>query len=164
MFKFKCTTCDEWHEGMPGFGANAPLYYYYIPEAERQTRCRLTSDTCVVDDEEFFVRGCLEVPVIGAEEPFVWGVWVSLSPENFAAFVDLLDQGAREQNGPYFGWLSASIKTYPETEALKTMVHLRDEGIRPYIELEPTDHPLAVDQRHGITIDRVAELYAAYTH
>ena len=35
---------------------------------------------------------------------------------------------------------------------------------RPYIELEPTDHPLAVEQRKGITADRVAEFYAHYEH
>ena len=44
-------------------------------------------------------------------------------------------------------------------------VHLRDDGVRPYIELEPTDHPLAVEQRsNGITVDRVAEILAYYEH
>ncbi|WP_313622718.1 DUF2199 domain-containing protein [Achromobacter sp.] len=47
---------------------------------------------------------------------------------------------------------------------MKTHVHLRDDGIRPYIELEPTSHPLAVEQRNGITIDRVAEIYALLVH
>lgn len=43
------------------------------------------------------------------------------------------------------------------TENLKTRVHLRDNGVRPYIELEPTNHPLAVEQRPGIAVERVAE-------
>ena len=47
---------------------------------------------------------------------------------------------------------------------LKTRVHLRDHGERPRIELEPTDHPLAIEQRHGITVDRVAEIYAIMMH
>ena len=38
------------------------------------------------------------------------------------------------------------------------MVHLRADGIRPYIELEPTDHPLAVEFREGITMERVQEI------
>jgi hypothetical protein len=37
-----------------------------------------------------------------------------------------------------------------------------DDSVRPYIELEPTDHPLAVEQRNGISVDRVAEIYAYY--
>jgi hypothetical protein len=32
------------------------------------------------------------------------------------------------------------------------------------IELEPTDHPLAVEQRDGITFDRVLEIYALHGH
>jgi hypothetical protein len=32
------------------------------------------------------------------------------------------------------------------------------------IELEPTDHPLALEQRNGISPDRVAELYAIMMH
>jgi len=164
MFRFKCASCDEWHEGMPGFGASAPLYYYFIPEDERSARCKLTTDTCIVDGEYYFVRGCLEIPVRGADEPFIWGVWVSLSAGNFEQFVSLLGCKDRSKYGPYFGWLSADFKRYPVVENLKTKVHLRDDGIRPLIELEPTSHPLAVDQREGITVDRVAEIYAAYMH
>ncbi len=34
-------------------------------------------------------------------------------------------------------------------------------GIRPSIELEPTDHPLAKEQRDGITWERVLQINAA---
>jgi hypothetical protein len=37
-------------------------------------------------------------------------------------------------------------------------------GIVPYIELEPTDHPLALEQREGITMERVKELAMLYLH
>ncbi|MGW1264432.1 DUF2199 domain-containing protein [Streptomyces drozdowiczii] len=30
---------------------------------------------------------------------------------------------------------------------LKTRVHTRPVGDRPFVELEPTDHPLAIEQR-----------------
>jgi hypothetical protein len=35
---------------------------------------------------------------------------------------------------------------------LKTHVHLRNKGLRPLIELERTDHPMALDQRNGISM------------
>ncbi len=143
-------------------GAEAPLYYYGIPEAERETRCQLSSDTCIVDDEHFFIRGCLEISVLGETDPFVWGVWVSLSRASFDRFVACFEDQKRSHIGPFFGWLSAALPGYPDTENLKTHAHLRDGGIRPYIELEPTDHPLAVEQRDGITADRVAEIVAEH--
>ena len=161
MIRFQCKSCGQWHEGMPTFGAYAPLYYYGIPEEEREARCRLGTDMCIVDGEHFFVRGCLEIPVHGETEPFVWGVWVSLSKENFDRFVACFEADKRSHIGPFFGWLSAALPLYPDTENLKARAHLRD-GIRPYIELEPTDHPLAVEQRNGICAERVAEIVADY--
>ena len=128
-------------------------------------RCELSSDVCVVDGKYFFVRGCIEIPVHGADEPFVWGVWVSLSEASFSQYLDSYDEPRRAHLGPFFGWLSASFKVYPETEgSLKTHVHLRDGGVRPYIELEHTDHPLALEQRQGIDAARLAQIYAAYMH
>lgn len=162
MFRFKCSSCGEWHEGMPSFGADEPLYAHSIPEAERGARCTLTSDTCVIDGEHFFVRGCLEIPVANASNPFVWIVWVSLSKPNFDRFNACYEEPKRSHIGPFFGWLSAELPLYPSTENLKTMAHLRDNGVRPFIELEPTDHPLAVEQRNGITADRVGEIYGYF--
>jgi hypothetical protein len=45
----------------------------------------------------------------------------------------------------------------PSTLNLKTNVHTQPVGLRPLVELEPTDHPLAVEQRDGITVARVQE-------
>jgi hypothetical protein len=164
MFRFKCKSCDEWHEGMPTFGADALFHFYGVPSEERARRCDLASDTCVVDDEFFFIRGCLDIPVLGENDPFSWGVWVSLSRDNFAKFVEVFDQAKRSHIGPFFGWLSAALPLYPDTANLKTRAHLRDGGIRPYIEVEPTDHPLALEQRNGISVERVAEIYAYFEH
>ncbi|WP_296612834.1 DUF2199 domain-containing protein [Sphingomonas sp.] len=164
MFRFKCSQCDEWHEGMPSFATDAPPYYYDVPETERAERCELTSDTCIVDDEFFFVRGCVDIPVHGESEPFSWGLWVSLSRKSFEEFTSLFGVPARDDYGPYFGWLSAYLAVYPDIENLKTQVHMRNDGVRPFIELEPTDHPLAIEQHEGISVERVAEIYAAYMH
>ncbi|TXI33329.1 MAG: DUF2199 domain-containing protein [Aquipseudomonas alcaligenes] len=164
MLKFKCACCDDIIEGIPTFGWKYPISYLDVPKERREKDVFLTEDLCVIADKWFFVRGCLEIPVIGHDDPFIWGVWVSLSEDNFMAFQDLLGIEKRAHNGPYFGWLNASINIYPETENLKTMVHIRDDGNRPYIELEPTDHPLALEQRNGITIERVAEIYANRMH
>jgi len=161
-FRYSCKGCGREHEGMPTFGAKAPLHYFVVPEEERPRRCSLGTDDCVIDGKWFFVRGCLEIHVHGADEPFIWGVWVSLSEEDFKTFIQIFGRRKRSSYGPFSGWLSAELPLYPSTENLKTWVHLRDKGIRPAIELERTDHPLAVEQRDGITVDRVAEIYAHF--
>lgn len=162
---FYCSTCGEFHTELPmTFGADAPLPFYSIPEAEREVRCDLTTDICMIDQQEFYVRGCLEIPVIDGPEPFVWGVWISLSIQSFRRMAELWESPERENEPPYFGWLCTSLPLYPTTLNLKTHVHSRPVGQRPFVELEPTDHPLAVEQRNGITMDRVRAIAAALLH
>lgn len=162
---YLCKTCGKYHAGMPmEFGADAPATYYSIAEFERESRCDLTEDLCVIDEEHFFIRGCLELPVLDGKQPFIWGVWASLSKSSFQRCFEMWEQEGRESEPPFFGWLSTALPQYPETLNLKTHVHTRPIGQRPFIELEPTDHPLAVEQRLGITMDRVREIAEALLH
>ncbi|MFJ3664613.1 DUF2199 domain-containing protein [Streptomyces sp. NPDC090119] len=127
--------------------------------------CLLSSDQCVIRAQHYFVKGLIEIPVIDSDEVFSWGVWVSLSRENFSRAADLWENPSRESEKPYFGWLTTDLPVYPATTLdLKTYVHTRPVGERFFVELEPTDHPLAVEQRTGITLDRVREIAAAVLH
>jgi Uncharacterized protein conserved in bacteria (DUF2199) len=58
----------------------------------------------------------------------------------------------------YSGYLSTELAVYqPSTLNLVTRVHSQAVGVRPTVEREPTGHPLAVEQRIGITAARVQE-------
>ena len=87
-----------------------------------------------------------------------------MSSKSFDEFVPTFDEPNRSEFGPYFGWLSTEFLVYPSSQSLKTHVHIRPSGVRPFIEVEPTEHPLAVEQRTGITVERLGEIYAAYMH
>lgn len=145
------------------YGASAPALWFAIPESEREIRVELSSDMCMIDEHAFIV-GNLEIPVHGCREHFSWDVWVSLSAANFQRAVQLWHQSGRESELPYFGWLCTSLPGYPETLHLKTQVHTREVGRRPFIELEDTEHPLAVEQRNGITLERVQEIAELVLH
>ncbi len=157
--------CGEHHPGLPmSFAADAPAPYYWLPEEERAARVDLTPDVCVIDGGEFYVRGVLEIPILGTEELFVWGVWASLSEQSYRRTLELWDDEGRENEPPYFGWLCTDLPVYLDTLSLKTLVHERPVGARPFVELEPTDHPLAVEQREGITPDRAREISHTVMH
>ena len=163
-FQFHCAKCGTFHIGMPTFGWDWPIQYLEVPELERADRVHLDSDTCVIDGHWFFVRGCLEMPVHGHDEPFSWVVWLSLSQPSFARFHELYEDVSREPGEAFFGWLCSAIPGYPDTQSLNTYVHMRPWPTRPYVELEPTDHPLAVEQRDGITRERVSAIYDRLVH
>ena len=165
MSGFKCSACGEWHDELPmSFGADAPYWYDVVAPEERDHRAELSSDQCVIDGEHYFVRGSLEIPVVDGNESFSWGVWVSLSQKNFERMSELWKSSGRENEPPYFGWLSTALPCYLDTLSLKTHVHSRPVGLRPLIELEPTEHPLAVEQRNGITMARVQEIVECVLH
>ncbi|MCA8910167.1 MAG: DUF2199 domain-containing protein [Planctomycetes bacterium] len=157
-YRWQCGTCGEWHEELPMcFGSDAPDQWSKLGETERQNS-ELTESACLIETAEetaFFVRGHIEIPVQGLSEAFLWSVWVSLSEQNFARSMELWGAEGRENEPPYFGWLCTRLPVYPDTMFLKTSVQTRPAGVVPLITLEPTDHPLAVDQRNGIDIARV---------
>jgi hypothetical protein len=154
-----CRCCSKEFNPLPlSFAPIAPDPWFAIPELERDRRAVLGSDQCIIDDKHFFIRGCLETPILDCKDPFVWGIWVSLSEASFARIGELWETEIRDNEPPFFGWLCNELSVYPSTFGLKTKVHLRNKGVRPFVELEPTDHPLAVEQRKGIRLQRVEEI------
>lgn len=162
--RFTCRVCGERHEGLPDFGFDAPLYYLQVPEAERAARCRLSSDFCVIDERYHFVRAVLLVPVHGTAQAFGWGAWTSLSPANFQRYLDIWALDDPGEEGPYFGWLSNRLPFYPDTLELKLRVTPQAGGQRPLLEIEASDHPLAVDQREGISWARAVKIVEGLLH
>jgi len=164
-YSYTCKTCGKLHDELPFcYGAKAPYSWSIIPEKERKKRGELSSDQCVIDDKFFFILGRLEIPIIDINEQFCWLVWVSLSEKNFLRSFELWETKGRESEPPYFGWCNTLLPCYPDTLSLKTHVHTRPVGQRPFIELEPTDHPLAIEQRNGITMARVQEIAEMILH
>ena len=159
-FGFHCRTCGEWHTDLPALEVPSPRNLLVIPEAERVARCILETDFCMIDEAEFYVRALLQLPIVGFDRSFVWMVWVSLDKADFVRSVEAFDESKRSHIGPFVGWLDSSLPFYPETRALKARVHLQDDFQRPLIELEPTEHPLAIEQHRGMRIDRAADIVA----
>jgi hypothetical protein len=162
--EFTCAKCRKTYEGIPSFGSDEPAQYWEVPEDKRDEDVILTLDSCVIAGRFFFIHGCLEIPIVGTDEEFVWGVWISLKEENFFLWQDCYEEQKRCTVGPFFGWLCTIVPGYPDTLNLKTMAHLRDDGFRPSIELEHTDHQLAIDQREGISLQRVQEIVQLIEH
>lgn len=83
---------------------------------------------------------------------------------DFRAHDHLWHSEGREAEARLFGWLSTELPYEPTTLNLQTRVRARPVGLRPSVELEPTDHPLAVEQRSGITSARVHEIASLVAH
>ena len=118
----------------------------------------------MIDGEHFFIRAILCLPVVDADQDFEWGVWVSQSEANFRRRRQLRTLLRPDRISPTFGWLSNELPGYePSTLEVKTMLSPDPApGMRPFVEVEPSDHPLSIEQRDGITVARVRELVASF--
>jgi hypothetical protein len=139
--------------------------YANMKREERDTRALIGSDQCVIDQQRFFLRGCLELPILGSEEPFVWGLWVSVKEEVYDEVSDFWTLEGREKlHGPYKGRLANSLTVYPETLNLKTEIGLQPVGTRPLFRIEEADHLIAQEQSSGISRTRAMELAFLLLH
>jgi hypothetical protein len=84
LMSFVCHTCGESHEGIPlSFAADFPDQYANMSSDDRDNRCIIASDRCVIDQQTFFTRGCLEIPVLDNGQVFLWGLWASVWEKDY---------------------------------------------------------------------------------
>jgi hypothetical protein len=163
--RWACATCGVEHDDLPlDWAFDAPLYW----EGPRGENDELSPDLCIWTDddgrENFFIRGVLELPVIGSGDVFAYGVWSSLSEDSFRRVVEMWEDPKRTEEPPYFGWLSNAIPDFPDTVNLPLSVVTRELDQRPCFELHDGDHPLVAAQREGVTLDFVFGIAAKNLH
>jgi hypothetical protein len=151
---YVCSQCGFAHEGLPASTCRAPTLWLEATETERAEDFRLSDDFCAFKNEHYFVRCVLQIPIVDSDsEVFEFGVWSTLSADNFKRYYDTFDDLDQSKLGPMFGWFSNRLADYPDTQSLACSVVPQDNRQRPLIVLEPTDHPLAIQQREGVTLD-----------
>lgn len=156
---YKCSCCGQVYDKLPlCFGADYPDYYFSVPAEEREKRIELKESLCVVDEQHFFHRGRLTIPIIDHNEDLIFNVWTSISANNFVKRMDLWEDPNRTNEEPYFGWLQTTIPTYGKTLNIKTIATEQEVGIIPEIKSTEEGHPLTIDQEKGITYKIAVEI------
>jgi hypothetical protein len=128
----------------------------------------LTEDFCIITHDEGtdrFIRAVLEVPIHGVEEPFLWGVWVSLNEKSFARYRETYDDPVEGEG--FFGWVCNKISLYPYEQSRPSDVVVQTNRSRPKVLLhrgDSEDDPLVIDQAHGISVARAQELAERAQH
>lgn len=157
---WKCTSCEEWHRGpCLDIGYSAPHYWSkQYQDGQKDSGTFLTKDYCAIENRDFFVRGLIEIPILGTDQTFCWGVWGSLSKENFEMLLNMDEDPGRAGLQPMFSWLSTRIPEYPETLSMKMYAHIQEPRLRPKFELESTDHPLSQEYHKGLSPERIKQI------
>jgi len=149
-----CSCCGQVHTTVPfSFAADFPDNYANMASDERDNRAVISSDQCIIDDNEFWIRGCLEIPIRDTDEIFIWGLWANLFEEDFDTIHDHWETPNRENLiGPFKGRLGNKLSLYPQTANLKLTIQIQPLGTRPLIFIDE-DHPLKSEQEEGISLE-----------
>jgi len=79
--------CSRWgkeHAGLPfSFAADFPDPFANLSHDQREARAHISSDQCIIDQEQFYLRGCLEIPIQGTDQVFLWGLWARIWEQDF---------------------------------------------------------------------------------
>jgi hypothetical protein len=168
IFAFKCTCCGEMHEGSPSIAFKAPDQYACLSDEQKSSMGKLSSDFCTITHEEgtdYFIRAVLEVPIHGIDEPFLWGVWVSLSEKSFRRYVETYDEPV--EGDRFFGWVCNKPRAYPWESSRPADVNVQLGGQRPKVVLhrgENESDPLVLGQCNGISVARAQEIAESSLH
>src|SRR6185437_10206036 len=158
MSPYLCHSCGQQHDEIPlSFAADYPDPYANLSREDRDNRALISSDQCIIDREQFYLRGCLELPIIDSEDVFLWGVWARVHEKDFDTIHEFWEKPGRENViGPFKGRLANSLSIYPETLNLRLEIEIQPVGDRPLFFLED-EHPLAGEQQQGLTPDKVKD-------
>jgi len=159
-FTWKCPCCDKQHTSLPlDWSMMAPQDFLEVPPDQRFFRTKIDQNFCGVDDK-FFVRGLVELPVKEINDNLRLGAWVQVPIKQGERILKAENGPNSSRHGPFKGTLRSRLNLYPDTLNLKAVLHLRDDSV-PLIKIEPCEHQLHVEQRDGISVDRVIEFATA---
>lgn len=156
---FDCRVCGRHHDVLPlSYSVKAPLAALALPRSEWEQRVVISPDQCVIDDRFHYVRGRFAIPVHGLDEPFIWGVWTRLRGEDFFRTNKLWSDPSRTNEPDYPGLLNSDLPLYGDTRDLSVYVRTMPVGRRPHFFPVDAEHPLAVEQSYGMSMDRVVRI------
>lgn len=166
---WRCGGCDEWHDGLMSLAAFAPDPWPHGETREPNDALRfdgdfLSEDFCVIGGAHLLIRATLEIPVHGLVEKFGFGCWSTLSDANFDSYLDGFNSSDYPDWGPWTGWLCNRLENFIGTDPQPVYVYPQPDRQRPTLRIMDEQHPLAVAQDEGISMERLIEIFRFYGH
>ncbi len=172
---FACS-CGERHVGLFPIHIETPIGWpgpkeYEPDDALRMDGDFLSSSYCVRQGKYFAVRTRLPLQIIGAvPAAFLYTVWASFDRPDFEGYVDAVRNKRLKNTARARARLVNRLGGFPDTNNLMGTAMQEEDGGPPVLFIHGlqadnrTNHPLIREQREGIGVDRVLELFAAYGH
>lgn len=155
-----CSICGNEHAALlRDMAYHRPGDYYDVPPDERTKRvwfdAEMNPDLCVIDGKKFYLRGVLSMPIQGEENDFRWGTWAQVEEKDFRRYYELWDETDVSNEPVFRGYLSGGVRDFAESDGLEVEIQLQSNNQRPRLTVVSKNHPLAIAQRDGVTLEDV---------
>jgi hypothetical protein len=169
-------SCGERHVGLFAVQLLQPISWSgpadYEPDAAvRMDGNFLSENFCVQEGKSFLMRMRLPINIKGAAPAaFMFTVWASLSRMDFEGYLERVRSGRMNANARAPARLLNRLAAFPDTVHLSGSAFAQTDSVLPIliihgIQANPLNgHPLMAEQQDGIGLDRMFELFAAYSH
>jgi len=169
-------SCGERHVGLFPIHMEVPLGWpgsrtYAPDEALRLDGDFLSVNYCVREGKYFAMRCRLPVQIAGAQPAaFMYTVWAALDRPDFEGYLDARMKGKLSNTARAPARLVNRLSGFPDTNNLMGTAFQQEDGTPPVLIVHGiqanglTEHPLIREQRSGIGMDRVLEMFKAYGH
>jgi hypothetical protein len=158
--RYRCPSCTDKHEGFPALSYALPDVIFALPAAERNARAVVSGDLCILNDERFFIRCIMTVPVQNCEATIEYGAWVEVGTRDFGRYAVHFNGGGHPAWGIAEGSLANAFPASPEsTLGVACMIRAaQDPSQRPVVEILDHTHAIQGEQLNGITLPRAMEI------
>jgi hypothetical protein len=150
----------EKHEGFPTLAYAMPDAIFALTAAEREARAVTSSDLCILDDERFFIRCVMSVPVLGCDDKLDYGPWVEVAARDFSRYAVHFSSSGHPAWTTAFGRIANALPACPETTLdLACDIHRSaDPAQRPYVVIVDHRHRIAEAQANGMSLPHAMEI------
>ena len=124
----------------------------------------LSEDFCVIDGENFIVRGVLKFYVEGLDDEFGFGVWSSLSRDNFDKYLEIFDDGIEETSPEWSSWFCSHLGYFGKTVGEKAWVIPQPNRQRPLIYFMNENSIIGQSHSAGLAASTLLEIFEYYGH
>lgn len=155
-----CRTCGKQHDDLPrDMAYKFPADYFEVPPDQRE-RCvwfndESNPDLCVIEGLRFYIRGVLALPIKGESDEFRWGTWAQIEEENFRHYWELWKEEDVSGESDFRGHLSGGVRDFKDSDGLEVTIELQSTFQRPRFIVVSKQHPLAIAQIEGVTLEDV---------
>jgi hypothetical protein len=158
--RHRCPTCTDRHDGFPALAYAMPDVIFALSAAERDARAVVSSDLCILDDERYFIRCVMTVPVMECDDTIEYGPWVEVDGSDFARYAVYRNGGGHPAWVAAEGFLANAFPASAHTTlGLNCMVRVAfDQSKRPGVEILDDTHVLQAEQLNGVPLPRALEL------